>query len=234
MINITDSTEFSRLLTALSEDVVDAHIHFQFFEDLIGAHEKHPLVFPESNTFWTYTLQAHLNSSVYALLRVYDQNKRALHLRSWLITIKENLEIFDVEAFRDRLKDNPYVASLSSEAKKPDAVELAKDIAECTAVDPTVNKLIIHRSNLIAHRNVKIVLSTQDSNNDNGVTFDDLKVLLERAKTILNRYSYIFNASVYSTNVISRDDFNCIFIDVEARVERVRQQWARIIEETPN
>ena len=99
MINIKDAEEFKQLLKALSDDVVDAHIHFQMYEELIEAIDKHPLVVHQSNTFWTFTLQAHLNSCVYALFRAYDQDTRALHLRSWLTTIQENLYLFDEESF---------------------------------------------------------------------------------------------------------------------------------------
>ncbi|BBP00689.1 hypothetical protein SFSGTM_13970 [Sulfuriferula nivalis] len=82
MINIKDAEEFKQLLKALSDDVVDAYIHFQMYEDLIEAIVKHPLVVHQSNTFWTFTLQAHLNSSVYALFRAYDRKRPAQPLQS--------------------------------------------------------------------------------------------------------------------------------------------------------
>ena len=125
MIEIKDSAEFERLLKALSDDVVDAHIHYQLYKELIEAISKHPLVVQQSNTFWTFTLQAHLNSSIYALFRAYDQNTSSLHLRSWLYTIRANLHLFDETGFRERLKDNPYVASLAQDSRKPDEAVLA-------------------------------------------------------------------------------------------------------------
>jgi hypothetical protein len=82
MISVNDSAEFARLLKALSDDVVDAYIHYRLYEDLIKAIEKYPLVVHQSNVFWTFTLQAHLNSSVYALIRAYDQDSRSLHLHN--------------------------------------------------------------------------------------------------------------------------------------------------------
>ena len=128
-----DAAEFEQLLNALSHDVVDAHIHFQMYEDLIETIDKHPLVVQQSNTFWTFTLQAHLNSSVYALFRAYDQDTRALHLRNWLTTIQENMHLFDEECFRERLKDNLYVASLAQDTRKPDDATLVDDIALCSS-----------------------------------------------------------------------------------------------------
>ena len=225
MISIKDSAEFDRLLKALSDDVVDAHIHYGLYEGLVEAINKHPLVVQQSNVFWTFTLQSHLNSSVYALFRAYDQNLRSLHLRSWLATIQENLHIFDEAAFRERLKDNPYVASLAQDSRKPDAAVLADDIAACSASDPIVKKLTIYRGSRIAHRNAKSLVAARDTSDKYGLTFDDLRTLLERAKTILNRYSYLFAASVYSTKVVGHDDYEYIFKSVEEKVELARREW---------
>lgn len=225
MIRINDSAQFQRLLKALSDDVVDAHIHFQLYQDLVDAIDKRPLVLQQSNTFWTYTLQAHLNSSVYALIRAYDQETKSLHLSNWLLTIEGNLHLFDVEAFRERLKDNPYVASLAEDSRKPDALTLTKDIAACSKGDPIVKKLVTYRGNRIAHRGAKFTLAARDISDRDGLTFDDLRTLLERAKIILNRYSYLFSASVYSTRVIGHDDFEYIFECVEEKVKEARRQW---------
>ena len=225
MINIKDAAEFEQLLNALSNDVVDAHIHYLMYEELVEAIGKHPVVVQQSNTFWTFTLQAHLNSCVYALFRAYDQDTRALHLRSWLTTIQENLHLFDEDSFRERLKQNPYVASLAQDSRSPDAVMLANDIAECTSTDAIVKKLTVYRSSRIAHRNAKALLTPGDIGERFGLTFDDIRTLLERAKTIVNRYSYMFAASVYSTKVVGHDDFEYIFKCVEEKVEEARRQW---------
>lgn len=225
MITINDAAEFERLLTALSDDVVDAHIHYQLYQELVETISKHPLVIQQSNVFWTFTLQAHLNSSMYALFRAYDQDLRALHLRSWLITIQKNLHLFDEGAFRERFKDNPYVASLAQDPRKPDAAVLADDIVACSSSDPIVKKLTIYRGSRIAHRNAKSLLSAGDIGDKYGLTFDEFRTLLDRAKTIVNRYSYLFAASVYSTTVVGHDDFEYIFKCVEEKVEQARRQW---------
>jgi len=224
VISVNDSAEFERLLKALSDDIVDAHIHYRLYEELVGAIEKYPLVVHQSNTFWTYTLQAHLNSCVFALIRAYDQDSRSLHLRSWLITIQENLQLFDDTAFRERLKDNPYVASLAEDLQKPDPTILADDIAACSITDTVVKELTIYRSNRIAHRSARFLLSARH-NEKYGPTFDEVRMLLDRAKTILNRYSHLFLASVYSTTIVGHDDFEYIFQSVQEKVEQSRKEW---------
>src|SRR5271169_1914977 len=142
MVLIKDSAQFKQLLKGLSDDVVDAHIHYQLHQELVEAGKRHPLIMQQSNTFWKLTLQAHLNSSIYALFRAYDQDDRALHLRNWLETIQTNLHLFDEAAFHERLKDNPYVASLTEDSRKPDASILAEDITVCSSTDPIVKKLV--------------------------------------------------------------------------------------------
>lgn len=225
MISISDAAEFEQLLNVLSHDVVDAHIHYQMYEELVAAIQRHPVVVRQSNTFWTFTLQAHLNSSVYALFRAYDQDARALHLRSWLITIRENQHLFDEEAFRERLKDNPYVASLAEDSRKPDVATLVDDIALCSSKDPIVKRLTVYRSNRIAHCNAKALLSPEEIGERFGLTFEDIRTLLERAKMIVNRYGDLFAASTYSTKVIGHDDFEYIFQCVEEKVEEALRQW---------
>lgn len=225
MTSIKDSAEFERLLKALSNDVVDAHIHYQLYKKLIEAISKHPLVVHQSNTFWTFTLQAHLNSSVYALFRAFDQNMSSLHLRSWLSTIQANLHLFDETGFRERLKDNPYVASLAKNLRKPDTALLEEDIAVCSCSDSVVKKLTIYRGSRIAHRNAKNIVAAHGVSDTQVLTFEDLDTLLERAITILNRYSNLFSASVYSTQVVGHDDYEYIFKCVEEKVEHARQQW---------
>lgn len=225
MINIKDASEFERLLKGLSDDIVDAHVHYLLYEDLIKALEKHPLVAPQSNVFWTFTLQSHLNSSVYALFRAYDQDLRALHLRSWLLTIQSNMHLFEEPAFRERLKDNPHVDNLAKDRTLPDAASLAQDISLCSSSDPIVRKLMIYRGSRIAHRNAKSLLNARTLGDADGLTFDDLQMLLDRAKTILNRYSYLFSSAVYSTKVVGRDDYEYIFKCVEEKVEAARREW---------
>jgi hypothetical protein len=225
MISVNDSAEFERLLKALSDDIVDAHIHYRLYEELIEAIAKYPLVVHQSNTFWNFTLQAHLNSCISALTRVYDQEQSSLHLRSWLITIQENLRLFDDAAFRERLKDNPYVASLAEDPRKPDPTVLTDDIAACSNTDAVVKKLTIYRNVRIAHRSAGFILSALHNKEEKyGLMFDELRVLLDRAKTILNRYSYLFGASVYSTTVVGHEDFEYIFQSVQEKVVQSRRE----------
>ena len=76
--------EFKRLLEGLLNDVVDAHIDYKLYKDLIEASEEFPFVISQSNTFWSFILKSHLNTSLHALTKVHDQENKALLLYSFL------------------------------------------------------------------------------------------------------------------------------------------------------
>jgi hypothetical protein len=232
MIDIVNSGQFRRLIEAMSRDIVDAQIHYKLYRDLHAALGKHMVVEAQSRTFWSLTLQAHLNACLHLLCRMYDQNLKALHLRSWLLTIRENLNLFDEKEFRERLKDNPYVESLARHPRKPDATILDKDLRSCSTKDPIVKTLQIHRGSQFVHKSAKNVVAERDIGDDHPLTYGDVEALLKRATEILNRYSNLFAANTYSTQIIGHDDFKFIIQCVEEKVEANRAERRRLSRKT--
>lgn len=224
MVRIQDAQEFQGLLESLAGDVVDAHIHFRLYRDLSDALRKHRNVVAQSEAFWSLTLQAHLHACVHRLCIVFDQEKSSLHLRSWLVTIKENLHIFDEENFRERLRDNPFVENLAKDPRRPDEADLDKDIALCTVEDPLVKTLTIHRGSKVAHRSAKNVVAEKDVGDSHPLTFDDVEALLERSIGLLNKYSQLFASNTYSTQIIGHDDYKYVIESVDDAVRRSREE----------
>src|SRR5271165_6903785 len=108
-IRVADSKEFRRLIDALGDELVDAKIHFKLYQDLVAAIPEYRDEFSQSWTFWSLTINAHLDAAALRLCKAYDQygnNKPTLNLRSLLDTINENLKLFDEPNFRERLKEN--------------------------------------------------------------------------------------------------------------------------------
>lgn len=220
MIRITSSDEFKRLLEALARDVGDANIHWRLYRDLIAAHQEHNQVWNQSGTFWYLTLNAHSFTSVQHLGRAFDQNDSALHLRSWLKTIEANLHLFDVPEFKKRLADNPFVESLAESIRIPDGGQLSEDIALCSATDPKVKALLLHRNNITAHRNARMTAEGRTIVEEFGISVEDFEALLDRAHEIVNRYSSLFAAATYSRRIIGHDDYRYIFKCVQEAVDR--------------
>lgn len=222
MIEFRDWQEFERLLTGLADDIVDAHVHYQLYKDLLSAREEFPLVMIQSNTFWSTTLKAHLGTSLNMLTRAYDQNPRALHLHSLLQTIKANPSLFTEVNFRERKKNNPHVDSLASECRILDEATLEADIACCSAQDLLVKTLTVHRGNVLAHRNARNTATGVSISETHPLTHEDFEELLSRSRSILNRYSRLFEASIYSIKPIGADDYRYIFECVSSSVEKSR------------
>jgi hypothetical protein len=225
MIKIKDSSEFNRLLEALSRDIVDSNIHIRLYKDLSNALKANSLVYAQSPTFWSLTLEAHWQTCIYRLCRVYDQENNSLHLKNWLLKIKENLHLFDEVEFRTRLSGNPFVDSLAENLQRPDRSQLEKDISECSDSDPQVKILTIHRNNKIAHTGARNVVAEKDIGDDHPLTLENVEELLLRAEKILNRYSSLFAANIFSTLIIGHDDFQYIISCVEKAVKMDRKLW---------
>lgn len=220
MIPYQDESEFKRLLEGLASDVVDAHIHYKLYKDLHDAIEEFPNVVAQSNTFWTNTLKSHWNTSLNMLTRAYDQEPNALHLESFLKTIKSNTDLFSDDNFRERKKDNPYLESLANESRTPDLATVDADILLCSKNDPLVKTLIIYRGNAIAHRSAKNTAQGKIISDKYPMSWADFEVLLKRAIVILNKYSQLFEASSYSTGQIGADDFRYIFECVNEAIKQ--------------
>jgi hypothetical protein len=184
----------------------------------------HPRVASESNTFWTLTLNAHINTSTLSLSRAYDQQKSSLHLHNWLLTIREHLHLFDQQEFRQRLKDNPFVEGLAQVPRKPDQAILKEDIQRCSSNDPLVKTLMKIRNNSIAHRSAILTITQKNIYANYPFTFGDFESLLARAKTILDRYSSLLKARINSMQIIGHDDYTFIFKSVEEKIKRMDEE----------
>ena len=224
MINIYNSSEFELLLSALSRDIVNANIYYKLLKDINSELESKPLVAIQSRAFWSLTQESLLISTTTLLCRAYDQNNKSLSLHNLLLTITENMLLFDEANFRERKKGNPFVDSLAQSPRKPDVELLKDDIALCSKKDELVKNLTVHRGSTLAHLNAKNIVKKNNINDKNPLPFADLGILLARAKEILNRYSSLFSASTYSTQIIGHDDFKYIFECVENTVLELQKK----------
>lgn len=233
-IKIGDSDEFQNLLDALASELVDANIHFKLYADLTGAISEYQEEYNQSTAFWSLTFQSHLDAAVFRLCKIYDQHTKTLNLKNLLDTIKANISAFDTSDFRERLKDNPFVGSLSADSRKPDEKQLATDLVSVSEENPLVKNLIIWRNNFFAHRSAKNAITKRNLVEDYPLTIKNVEELLVEGMRLINRYSNLFRASTYSTNMIGRDDFQFVLKSIrenlamdERRIEEERKRWER-------
>lgn len=218
------STDLTKRISALSNDVVNANIHWRMRSDLINSLQKHPLVGAQSNTFWHYTLKAHATSTMINLCRIFEKRQDTLNLLEWLKTIQDNLSLFETTAFNKRLAGNAFVDSLATEARCPDKPTLDADIRNCSSSDPLIKKLMDYRGDFFAHKNTDIAIGNKPSQTEQLPSDEDITALLERAITIFNRYTRLFQAETYSISVIGKDDYKFIFSCVSSAVEESRRK----------
>lgn len=220
-ISIESDDQFKLLLESLASELVDANIHWRLLKDLQEQIVPFSDEFNQTATFWTLTLQAQLDATIFRLVRIYDGNTQSLSLRNFLDTIIENLQIFEVDRYRERLKDNPFVESLAENAEQPDPSQLASDLAFVSSENSMVRRLTVWRNNLFAHRSAQNAVRNYNIAGDYPLTDDDIDNLLTEGMAILNRYSLMFVANTYSTQIVGHNDFTflleCVRKDLVAR-----------------
>jgi hypothetical protein len=219
-IRVATSEEFGKLLDALADEIVSAGWHFKLHKALSSASIEYHLEFGQSPTFWGLTFAAHLDASIARLCKIYDQNNVSLNLRNFLDTISQNLSLFDIAEFRVRLKDNPFVESLSQDPRKPDAAQLQADLSLVGNTNPAVKKLVVWRNTLVAHRSPKLTTGQLNLTVQYPISLTDVEALINNARSILNRYSSLFSASIQSSMLIGEDDFKTTLEAVRMDLDR--------------
>ena len=205
-MTIRDSAEFEKLLQTVASDAFQAADYRNLSKGLTEAEKYYGQEFAQTPTFWGLTRFAYDDAVLYRLARLYDTENGALSLRTWLGVINEHAYLFDQRNFRQRLKDNPFVESLAQDARKPDSVHLDLDKKSVAASDSIVSKLVSFRNKYLAHRDLSTVLSRAVPS-QGQLTWADVDTLIERATTIINRYSSLFRAAVIHDKVYRHDDY---------------------------
>lgn len=217
-ISVANDVEFNALVQALARDVVDAHIYWGQHTALQTQLEKWPEVQVEGWSFWYYTHQAHQRTALACLARVFDQEPNSLHLRSWLVSIRDHTHFFGKDAAKLRRPDDPFVQWLP-ENSVPDPEQLSRDIELCSMHDPDVKALIKYRHTVLAHRGAE--LSKQgDTAKLPDLLYEQIERLLSRARDILNRYNYMFDASIFGMTPLGHDAVERVFEGMQRDLDR--------------
>ena len=229
-IKIDDPQEFGRLLEALADEMVSACNHFRLFSDLKAARKKYSKELNQSWTFWYLTFKAHLVAALFRLCKIYDQHSSSLNLINLLDTIKANIHIFDVQHFRERLKDNPFVESLASSSKKPDLGQLEEDINFVSEANPPVKTLVFWRQKYFAHISARHVAKNRNLADHYSLNFKEIEKLLKEGMSILNRYSSLFHANRYLPQIVGHDDYLNILEAIKTVLNQQEEEYDREME----
>jgi hypothetical protein len=206
-IKITSSVELSALLDALADEIISAHVTHRLYCDLVDAIPEYEKEMNQSQTFWRLTIESLRDARILRLCRIFDQEANSLNLGNLLETIRSNTKLFSADEFRRRLKDNPHVESLAKQHRSPDMTELKEDLTIASPSNEVVKKLILWRNNIVAHRGAKFTLGRKKILEDNPLSQEEIDDLLDKALSIINKYSSLFRASSWSRNMVGQDDY---------------------------
>ena len=137
------------------------------------------------------------------LARIYDQEEKALSLRTLLVTIEANKHLFDDKAVKKRVNPS-FAQSIVPGGHLPDSKTLRQDLALVSSSDPLVNKIVIWRNNFGAHISPK---QTIQKNLSKGTlpSKEEAFELCNRAFDVFNRYTYLFHAVSHSKMIIGEE-----------------------------
>lgn len=204
-----DAKDFSRRLTALAKDIVDAHLHYKLWRDLQRQHEADPSVMAQSPTFWRLTLKAHFTTSLYHLSRVFVPERNTMTIGMLLAVIRENETVFLRKGAAGA--DHPLAEALSKQGKATGFPLLTDDIALCAGGDGLVRKLIDARARGFAKVGSKVGVSSRRDADAAIMSFRGMDILLMRSLQVFRRYSDLFDATSQSGKVLASDDFMVLF-----------------------
>lgn len=202
-ITIKSLEELKSLIDALTNEAVDANIHYRLYKDLKDSVKTYEREYNQTQTFWSLTFQAHLEAAIFHLCKVYDQNDGSLNLRNILRLIEKNLSIT---------------------SKKLDENQLNEDIKYVGNDNELVGKLTIWRNNLYAHIQPKNVIRKEFIDKKYPLTYENIDELLTKGITILNRYSSIFFNSTYSSTIVGHDDYRIILASIKENLIQIENK----------
>jgi hypothetical protein len=176
-------------------------------------------------TFWSLTIQAHLDSAVLRLCRIYDQQSRNVGLRGFLHTIESNQHLFSKEQFSARIQGRPHAESLIEAFAPLEAHQIGADLAYVTrASNPVVDRLIAIRHNYYSHRNAQDVVVDRAVAEAYPHMRHEVGELLTGGIAIVNRYSMVFDANSWSTFIVGRDDYHYLLRAAQEKLDRYHSE----------
>lgn len=229
-LKVKDATELKAMITALAADLVDASIHLKLLMDLDHSRNEFAKELNQSNTFWFLTFRAHSDAAMLRLCRAYDPHDNSLNLTTFLSTIRNHRDWFDEAPFRERKKDSPYVDSLAASPRRPDDTQIDADLA--LASDELVKRLVVWRHSAVAHRSREYALRPHEVVARSPISLDDMQTLVDRGTQILNRYSDLFDANVFSTQMIGRDDYRRVLEAVRSHLLKRKMEFEAEVRRT--
>ena len=192
----------------LQEELQAAETHFHLFNVLRNSIAKSETAFEKSPLLWSFTRHAHLQAAVISVCRIYDQNKSGSNFARLLKTIQKSLPFFYREHFWERSADNFAMHMAVPKGHRPSEARLKGDIEFCSVQNPLVATLKKWRDNSIAHTNRRMILGGSEFVENDPLSYESVRKLIEKGYRIVNYYSESFHGVGFSSFPVEQlDDY---------------------------
>lgn len=205
-----DSPEkFKAFLHKLWDELFWANFHYEILIELSRLCEEHRKTANLSAVFWTYTLRSHYQTAMVYLHRIYDQNKESFNLHRFLLTVRENRQMFDFANVRERRQGDPHVESLMKTIGELDLAQLDCDITSSSNENDKVKNLNAWRDRVIFHNDERELFRQNRFEDEHPLPA--IGPLIDKGFEILNRYSQYFDTTIYSKGCRDWKDMKFVF-----------------------
>ena len=216
--------KFGKFLHVLWDELYWANFYYDIFKEASRLCNEHEKAVKFSPYFWHFTLQAHCQTALVHLHRIYDQNKDSFNLHRFLLTVRDNKSIFHPDAVRERRKSDPHAEDLMESIGELDSTQLELDINYASLANPKVENLKRWRDRVTFHKDERELFREKPFEQEFPLTFGDIDELLSEALKILNRYCQYFDTTIYSTGCREWKDMVYVFESLHHHPAFVRRR----------
>ena len=216
--------KFGKFLHVLWDELYWANFYYDFFKETSRLCEEHQQTVKFSPYFWGFTLRAQSQAALLHLHRIYDQNKDSFNLHRFLLTVRDNKQIFDIEEVRKRRKSDPHVEDLIESIGSLDLSQLEIDIKYSSRENPKVEILKKWRDRVTFHKDERELFRERPFEQEYPLTFGDTDELLNEASKMLNRYSQYFDTTIFGFKPQGWKDMNFVFEALNKHPAPIRHQ----------
>jgi len=223
-LELETPAKFRDFLNVLWDELYWANFYYDIFKEAGRLCKEHEEAVRFSPHFWHFTLRAHCQTALVYLHRIYDQNRNSFNLHRFLLTVRDNPDVFCATEIRKRLGGNPHADDLVQAIGPLDSVQLGHDIEFSSNGNPKVANLNRWRNRVTFHKDERDLSRQTPFEQEHPLPFADIDELLDGGFRILNRYSQYFEAAERSRGCREWKDMKFVFEALTHHPDVIRER----------
>ena len=203
--------QFPKFIRVLWDELYWADVYYGIFKEGSRLAKHYETAFENAPFFLGYTLRAHCQTALVYVHRLYDQNNESFNLRRFLLTVRNNPQVFEADAVLKRRIKDPDADRLIKSIGSLDQGQLECDIEFCSDKNPKVRILKTWRDRITFHKDERELFRQKRFEQDYPLKFGDIDTLIDRGFEILNRYSKYFDTTLRTRSLLEWKDMEFVF-----------------------